>query len=107
MSSQRKKTNKVNELKHFSEKLLRYASYIYLHEKSGLTKKQETEVFELRTALLGYVGRFKGLITELTGKSEVIIARTRKGLPSEEHSVDMWLEALKMPYGALTRKTLL
>ena len=106
MTSQ-KKINKVNELKHFSEELEKYLGYVYLREKSGLTKKQATEALELRDALLGYVGRFRGLITELTGKSKVIIRIRRKGLPIEESSSDMWLEALKVPYGPLTSKTLL
>jgi uncharacterized protein (TIGR02391 family) len=107
MTSQQKKTNKVNELEHFSEELEKYLDYVYLHKKGGLTKKQATEALELRKALLEYVGRFKGLITELTGKDKITLMRTRKGLPVEEISTDMWLEALTIPYRPVTGDTLL
>ena len=107
MTSQRKKINKVNELKHFSGELDKYLHHVYWHEKGGRTERQATEALELRKALLGYVGRFKGLITELTGKDKVTIATSRKGLPVEEYSTDMWVEALKLPYGSFTREALL
>lgn len=100
------KINKVNELEHFLEELEKYLGYIYLHKKSGLTKKKATEALELRDALLQYAGRYKGLITELTGKEEVTLVRRRKGYPVEEHPADMWIVALKIPYNSLTDKAL-
>ena len=106
MTPQQKK-NKVKELQSFLEKLDEYLGYVLLHGKSGLTKKQAKDALELQNTLVVYAGRFKGLITELTGKDKVTIMTRRKGLPAEEHDIDMWVQALKIPYGSLTKETLL
>lgn len=101
MTSQRK-INKVKELGDFLEALEKYRGYLYLLQEKGLTKKQKTDTFELRNALLGGVGQFKVLITELTGKDQVTITTKLRGHPVDEHAVDMWLTGLRMPLKPVT-----
>ena len=101
MTSQRK-INKVKELGDFLEALEKYRGYLYLLQEKGLTKKQKTDTLELRNALLGGVGQFKVLITELTGKDQVTITTKLRGHPVDEHAVDMWLTGLRMPLKPVT-----
>lgn len=100
MSSQQK-VNKAEELEQFLQAFELYLNYLTRHLTKKLTSEQTIEFGQLRVALVEDVGRFRGLIAELTGKEKVIIEAKREGLPREESSVDMWLTALKILYDPL------
>lgn len=91
----------INELETFLRELDEYRYYRLLEANKKATRKQRANAENLRDKLLRDVGRFRSLITELTGKEQISITKKDR-----EHSADMWLRGLSLKFDLLTVEVL-
>lgn len=88
-------TNKegiIQELETFLQELKDYQYWQLLKSKKQLTRQQIEDIWALRDKLLRDAGRFRPLITELTGKEKIKITRAKNGRESE---YDVWFTGLQ------------
>jgi len=84
---------KVEEIEKFLEELEQYRYLRVLDNRGELKKSTRAEIAPLRDKLLGDVGRFRELITQLIGKEKIHVLG--KG---PEYDYDMWSAALKRTF---------
>lgn len=90
-----KKISKVRELETFLQELRGYQYYRVLQANAKATRTQIADAAELRAKLLRDVGRFRSLITELTGKERTIVTMLKSG---RESSYDIWFTGLQLQF---------
>lgn len=88
----KKKAMIIQQLENFSSEI---ATYQYLQRREHLSPENTKLMTNLRFDALKGVGKFKLLITEITGK-EMITVQPKNSRPP--YSIDVWMTALKFDY---------